>query len=356
MRLPEELGVVRQRASEGKGRRVLCKTWRPFPGVAAAGLCMLLWPALVSSRQTDAERHGAASLQKPLPPVVFPKSTTLPEVMPLLYWNGLPVINEIVNGKLSERFVLATGLNACAVTPASAKQYSMTALSGQAKVALFDQSSTEPQVEIKSLQVGSVTIENIPAASMDVSKSLSLGAHPDAPIGWLGTPLLSAVRITLDFDNHSIAFDSNQSPRKSDPNDVIVPLTLRDGRMYVHATVPGAKPFLALIDTGTLGTLLPFSVVGQLGLKPAMQYVIARPNGKEAKLGLVFLPVLSVGKADCRKTRALFVLPGSASTFEPGTGVLGIDFLRRFRVTFDYSRRKMILAPLVAADAATGNP
>ncbi len=327
----------------------------PFLGVALAGF-LLFSPAIVFSRETGTDHKSDAVIQKPLPALTFPKTMALPAVMPLLYWNDLPVINEMVDGKKAERFVLATGINACAVTPDAAKQYEMTTVPGKARVALFDSFTAEEQVEIKSLQVGSIRIEKIPAASMDVSKALSLTPHPDAPIGWLGTPFLNAVRITLDFDNHSIAFDSTQSVLKLEPGAVVAPLTVKDGRMYVKAMIPGSKPFLALIDTGTVGTLLPAAVVAQLGLKPALQYTVARPNGKEAKAGLVFLPVISVGKADCRKTRALYLIPGSSTGFDPTLGVLGIDFLRRFRVTFDFSKKRMVLAPLASQDEANSGP
>src|SRR5262249_9641476 len=148
-------------------------------------------------------------------------------------WNGLPVIDGIINGNNFEHFVLDTGLNACAVSSATYTRLKLQATQKQVRLNIMDRATEATEVQIKSLQIGNATLNNVPAALADVFAMLSRVPRPDAPAGWLGSPFLSAFQVTFDFHNHIAVLGSPQAALPHPPGSVVVPITLKDGRVYV---------------------------------------------------------------------------------------------------------------------------
>jgi hypothetical protein len=118
-------------------------------------------------------------------------------------------------------------------------------------------------------------------------------------------------------------------------------------------------PVVMMVDTGTPGLLVDLmtvsqekvSLIGGQRLTPWTGTHVAVKNAlvKKLEIGGIRLTNVPAGMVSLRKL-SLSVNPESQQVM----GVIGMDVLRRFAVTFDYNRRRFELAPLASAAGATG--
>lgn len=255
------------------------------------------------------------------------------------------VVDAFVNGNDRESFVLDTGLNADAIRPDDGARLQLADLKRTVRVDTLQTTHAAPEARLSSLRIGGMTVENMPAALLDVPALLSNTPHPDAPPGWLGAPFLSAFQVTFDFSSHTLILNPPNTRLPVVKGTVVVPLTLRDGRIWASVTAPGAGTFSALIDTGAVGTLLPGAIADKLKLKSEKSSVI-RVNGKDGKASTALAPRLRLGKAELKDVPVVFLAPDVPDGFDRSLGVLGMDFLSHYKIAISYSEKKMALYPL----------
>lgn len=120
-----------------------------------------------------------------------------------------------------------------------------------------------------------------------------------------------------------------------------IPLTLRDGAVYVHARVNGNRAML-LLDTGAV--LTTFS----LKLVPTQQ-TDARITVTMAKGSIVAFRVpvgFTLGESSVREEHCSFRQSAIVGDFKFGSadGVIGLDVLSSFEsVTFDFKNSVLVL-------------
>ena len=285
-------------------------------------------------------------------PITLPASPVLPASMNLRAWLGFPTADVSINGS-HERFGISTGLNANTVTPATAARLQIPEGKTKVRVDILDREVEATETSVKSLQIGLLKLENVPIAQVDVVSLLSRTPHPDAPTGWLGTPFLAAFQVTFDLSHKVCSLEKPQM--KMPAGALVAPMTLRDGRLYVSVTLPKSKPFQAMLDTGTVLTLIPASVGEKLKL-PALEVVkLGGTGGAELHATLIQVPLVSVGKAECKALRVAYLSADAGPGFGRETAVLGLDFLSRFKVVLNFEAKKVAFLPLVTAESAA-NP
>lgn len=285
-------------------------------------------------------------------PVTLPPSPTLPLSLNLGVWLGFPTTYISVNGS-QERMGISTGLNANTVSPAAAARLGIPEGKTKVRVDILDHAIEAPETALKSLQMGLLKLENVPVAQIDVVSLLSRAPHPDAPTGWLGTPFLAAFQVTLDMSRKVCTLEKPLA--KMPAGALVVPMTLREGRIFVSVSLPKSKPFLAMIDTGTVLTLIPASVGVKLKL-PALEVVKLGNAGKEVQATLIQVPAVTVGKAECKALRVAYLSADVSPSFGRETAVLGLDFLSRFKVVFSFASKKVAFMPPVVPDASGAAP
>ncbi|HZT40683.1 MAG TPA: aspartyl protease family protein [Chthonomonadaceae bacterium] len=300
----------------------------------------MLWPYPAAPQQRP---PVTAPLQEG--PVTLAKGSIMPALVPFQFWNGLMVVDAYVNGKDRESFVIDTGLNADAIRPEDGTRLQLADLKRPVRVDTLQTTSEAQEVRIPSLRMGTMTVENMPAASIDIAALLSNTPHPDAPPGWLGFPFLSAFQVTIDFSSHILALNPPNTRLPVVKGTVVVPISLRDGRIWANVTAPGAGTFSALVNTGAVGTLLPGAIADKLKLKSDNSSVI-HVNGKDGKAFSATAPRLRLGKAELKDVPVVFLAKDVPSGFDRSLGVLGMDFLSHFKVTISYAQKKMALIPL----------
>jgi len=205
-----------------------------------------------------------------------------------------------------------------------------------------------------SASVTDVTIEidgvSIHRDSMDTVDFAALSAQSGHPMQIvLGYELFESCIVRFDYATGVMdVWDVLHAP-KSQPG-VLVPMTLEENHPYVEGVlrVPGRPPLRGrfVIDTGSsAGLILAPDVAARMSLAhafPRTLQVVGRGVGGEVHNRIGRAESFALGTL--RLERPLVMMPDStAGRFSaPGTmGNIGGQILSRYRVTFDYRRRRV---------------
>jgi len=288
-------------------------------------------------------------------PIAIPDSVILPATLQVQKWDptgrgqgqqsGIPTVVVSFNNSRLEHAAIATGLNANAVSPAAALRLKLSPIDGKVTVNAMDATAGASQAEISQFHASTLELPKIPVAVTDVPGMLSLKSHPDAPTAWLGMPFLSAFQITLDPVSNSVTLQKAATKLPRPRQTSVVPLVLRDNRPYVSVSIPGAKPFLALLDTASPGSVIPTVVAEKLKIKPLKPVVEITRQGKPGKAAEIILPKLSVGKAEWKMPHVIYLTSDSSKEFDRTFAVIGMDFIGQFKVTIDFLHSQVALSP-----------
>jgi hypothetical protein len=282
--------------------------------------------------------------------ITIPPNALLPVALNLRAWLGLPTTAVNVNGSI-EQLGISTGLNANTLSPATVTRLQIPEGKTRVRVNILDREADALETVLKTVQFGLLKLENMPVAQVDVVSLLSRAPHPDAPTGWLGLPFLSAFTVTLDMSRRTCVLDKPQGKMPS--GAIVVPMILREGRLFVSMTLPKSKPFPALLDTSAVLTLIPASVGEKLKLPSVEVVKLGGTAGKEVKATLIQAPTVAVGKAECKAMRVAYLSAEASPGFDRDTAVLGLDFLSRYRVVLNFTAKKVAFLPLVTEESAT---
>ncbi len=316
--------------------------------------------ALSASLAGSIQPVDSVPLQKS--PIAVPATAILPATMPLQKdpWGKIPTVVVSLDESRQEPAAIATGMNANVVSLGATTRLKLAAVQGRVKIDALDSSSTAGQTEVQRFRAATLELTNLTFAVGDVPAMLSPHPHPEAPGAWLGTPFLSAFQVTLNPPTNlvggSVVLKKSTAPLDHRKETSVVPMVLRDNRPYVQVAVPGTKPFLALVDTMSPGTVIPSDVGEKLKLKPIRVETFSRIEGKVAKAALVELPKLSIGKTEWKAARVYFLTSESSKEYDRNFAVIGMDFIGRFRFTLDFARAKIALGPPDKPAEATAKP
>ncbi len=284
--------------------------------------------------------------------------STVTTLMTFTYrpWHGLITLDGLANGNNPARFVVATGLNMSTVSPEDAIRLQLTTSTTKAHVAVLDASADVPTASISKLRLGSGFLHDINVAQVNLISLLTHEPAPDAPTCWLGTSWLSDYRVTLNFDTHTITLDTKTSPFPK-PTGSIIPFKLNNGRPVVKVTVAGGGTFDAIVDTSEMGTLIPRDIALKLKSKKADKNTPKTGTDVgSGKMARMVLPKIAVGKAELKNIMVAYYGAAAPNAADKTLAVIGLDFLRRFRVSINYAKQQMELYAPPAPEAAPGNP
>lgn len=126
----------------------------------------------------------------------------------------------------------------------------------------------------------------------------------------------------------------------SSTQKIVVPLTRNGNMVIVDGTVNGRDTIKFILDTGAELTLIPRSLVQQLAI--SLDSSIPTPVtgiGGTIIAPLVKIGSLKVGEAEVRNLDGLII----ENALLNGQGLLGGNFLGKFRVDIDYAKNQLIL-------------
>lgn len=276
---------------------------------------------------------------------VLPASAVLPMLLNYTLWNNsLMEANVQINGVV-ERCIVDTGLNACTLTPEAATRLKVSQLPTQGTVTTLNESRTAPEAEFRSLQFNQLKFDSLRLLVTNAAELYSTTAPQDSPSLWLGTPFLAAFQVTFDYTGQYISLDRPDAPLPKVKGAVTLPLEIRGGRLYTRVTIPKGGTFLALINTGTMGTLIPADIAAKLKIKPTQTFNVKWAGNKRGKASLITLPELQLNKLSQQQVPVLYFESEGDAEVDRAMGVLGADFLSHYKVTINIAHKKLTLVP-----------
>ena len=199
---------------------------------------------------------------------------------------------------------------------------------------------------LESLQIGNVTLRNVPVAVMpdEKMKFVASGGKPFDIHFLLGANLLKEFRLELDFPHQTARFQrltAGDHHPDADQN-----LFIENFRPVVRATVNRHGWFIFLLDTGSEVTFVNERRLNALPISfytPKLHTALLQGLGGSEKRGAKLENIqLGVDRwAGTFKNLPMY----EAGDREQACGIIGENFIRRFRMVLDFGKMRMDLLP-----------
>jgi tetratricopeptide (TPR) repeat protein len=281
-----------------------------------------------------------------------------------------PILEVRVNGnKQPLRFVLDTGSGMSVISDETAKRLGIKSV---AKGGLARAVGGGGKFEIvygflNSIEIGAARVENVPVY---IRKFFDNHIPVD---GYLGLSVVSKYLTSIDYGTRRMSLlRQNQTDevetwtivRRPENNQALLPLSLNDGAVEVPLRTTSSgflsgevglegfeKNVNFIIDTAASITVISEKLSQEEQffnlLQPSRMRVFGAAGITE-DVKLLQLPRLSFGLSKLEKINAavLDMEPVNETAGFTQSGILGGNFLRHFRIYFDFSRGAMRLEPL----------
>jgi predicted aspartyl protease/Tfp pilus assembly protein PilF len=277
--------------------------------------------------------------------------------VPIELINDRPVIRlKIGRNEEVLRFVIDTGSNITVVSQQTADKLKIRAVArgGNARGVGGNGKFEIVYGLLPSVSIGDVKIGNVP---------VYLRKFPDEVggfDGYIGLSLLSKFLTTIDFENMTFVMsrrdgDDNavQMARPKDEKQFVSTLRLTpSGFLSGEVTLPGIElPLNFIVDTGAELSVISTELAGREGVKQFQGKQTMRVVGAAGVtegVPLFRLPSVSFGNHSMEDVRAialnLSVINENAG-FEQ-SGILGGNFLKHYRLTFDFQNYTLSFSPI----------
>ena len=202
---------------------------------------------------------------------------------------------------------------------------------------------------LRQVNIGDVEIRNVPVY---IRKFHNDGDDVD---GYIGLSLISKFLTTIDYGNLTFSLTKDLDRHNSDVGEISLPLRLTSsGFLSGEVQLEGVQaPLNFIVDTGASVSVISDQVASMEGISPFANNEKMRVIGSAGITDGVTsfqLPRVSFG-AHSRKGITAIALDldmiNEASGFEQA-GILGGNFLRNYRMTFDFKNSKVTFVPIAA--------
>lgn len=287
----------------------------------------------------------------------FQKNRSFSKV-PFLFHSNLIIVPVLINNSDTLRFILDTGVSTIILTdPSAARKLGLKA-TRQVKIAgAGEGGQLLASVSLgNTLRMGDAQAfnQNIVILDQDV---LAISEYVGVPIhGIFGYDIFNYFVVTIDFTAKIIILELPDKFRYHKSSGEKYPIILDDTKPFFTdlTVIEGGKsfPVKSIIDTGA-GHSLSINLFANAGISPPTKLVRAQLgrglsgviNGSLGRISQV-----KFGKFLLKDVVASFPDSSSyASKLSPSSpreGNIGCELLRRFRVTFNYSQRYILLKPI----------
>ncbi len=264
--------------------------------------------------------------------------------------HGEMVVDGLVNGNNPAQFVIATGLNHSTVSPEDVARFELKPGDKQQKVTFLDISCEGPIASVKSIRLGAGTVQNLDVTQASLWPLLTKEYTGDLPGCWLGADWLSHFQVMLDFEQHSIILSRPDSPFIKSAGSAIVPFKMKAGRPVVKINAGAAGTFEAVLDTASMGTLIPSAGAQKLKGKKGTTAPSGVNDVAGGKMVRVIVPSIALGKAQVKNLMAVSLGPNAKAGSDKTMAVIGQDFMRHFRIIISFTRQQIQILPPASQD------
>lgn len=207
------------------------------------------------------------------------------------------------------------------------------------------------QIPSVSVKLPGVTLDSVPIATMPLAPFRRQSGRPMDVI--VGAPLINRCVLRIDYAGRMLEFLPAESFEYTGKG-AIVPLTFEYGHPYIKArvTLAGRDPIEGrfVIDLGSSqAVIFTPSFIEKKHVMDGIGHTIeARGRGVGGQLSSRASRIPSVELGGITLERPVAMLPMSSQTMvgaSDAIGNIGGEIMRRFTVTLDYTRQRMILEP-----------
>jgi predicted aspartyl protease/Flp pilus assembly protein TadD len=258
-----------------------------------------------------------------------------------------PIVTLRVNGKETPlRFVLDTGSGISVISDETAKRLKIKPITkgGFARGIGGDGKFEIVYGLLREVKIGEVSLKNVPVY---LRKFNNDGQVVD---GYIGLALISKFLTTIDYGNQTFSLTRKDEPARefSENSELSLPLRLTSsGFLSGEVQLAGVEaPLNFIVDTGASVSVISRQVAGADGISPFLNDEKLRVIGSAGVTNDVpafSLPRVTFGNHSRRDIIAVALdldIINEASGFEQ-SGILGGNFLKNYRLTFDFKNSKV---------------
>ncbi len=273
------------------------------------------------------------------------ESTTVP----ITVAGNRPVLSLRVNNRPDPlAFVLDTGSGISVISEETAKKLNIKPITrgGFAKGIGGDGRFEIVYGFLREVKIGEIVIRNVPVY---IRRFHSQGQAVD---GYIGLSLISKFLTTLDYGGLTFSLSRSPEPFKELDASIALPLRLTSsGFLSGEVQLAGVEaPMNFIVDTGASVSVISDEVASLEAISPHASDQKMRVIGSAGITDGVTsfkLPGLSFGAHSQKDITAIALdldLINEASGFQQA-GILGGNFLRNFRMTFDFRNSRVTFIP-----------
>lgn len=258
-----------------------------------------------------------------------------------------PIISLRINGKSEPlRFVLDTGSGISVISETTAKRLKISPVTkgGFARGIGGNGKFEIVYGMLRQIDIGAVRIRNTPVY---IRKFQSDGQMVD---GYIGLALISKFLTTIDYGDQTFSLTKKDEDKREfrENNDVSLPLRLTSsGFLSGEVQLQGVESTLNfIVDTGASVSVISDRVSKTEGISPFASVEKLRIIGSAGitdDVSTFMLPLVSFGSHSRKSIMAVALdldIINEASGFEQA-GILGGNFLKNYRLTFDFKNSKV---------------
>jgi Flp pilus assembly protein TadD/predicted aspartyl protease len=264
----------------------------------------------------------------------------------------LPVVEVMVNGKGPFRFVIDSGAGFVVISEDLAKKLKMRpvaaggtsrGVSGTGRFAIV-------YGVIDRMSFGEMSIESVPTYIRKVQDSDRTKVD-----GYIGLSVLSNFNVAIDYDRRTLELRAAGTPLSPPaPDDISVPYRMTNGGMLsVRVDIGKEVPLNFIVDTGATSTVVSQRVFERFNLvekqHKGVSVRVVGAGGVTENVPIVVLDALmlagSTRRQDFVRAIVLDLDPVNETAGFEQSGIIGSDFLRFYRIEFDFDHGMLVLRP-----------
>jgi predicted aspartyl protease len=272
--------------------------------------------------------------------------------------NNRPIISVRINGRKEPlRFVLDTGSGISVISEETAKRLGLRAVARGGMARAIGGKFEIVYGFLDSLEIGEARVERVPVY-------IRRFYNDEVPVdGYIGLAAISKYLMTVDYGTRTLSFkrqrESGGSPAPS-PSAIEIPIrNTASGFLSGEVRVEGInRPLNFIIDTGASTSVVSKQMMEleeMSGFKRPTKMRVYGAAGITENVQTLILPRVLLGSQAREKldVAVLDLEPVNETTGFVQSGIIGGNFLRYYRVSFDFKRSVIWLEPLDAT--ASGN-
>jgi predicted aspartyl protease/Flp pilus assembly protein TadD len=207
---------------------------------------------------------------------------------------------------------------------------------------------------VNTLQIGELKIKSVPVFIQHFYAGAGENGKPSAD-GLLGLSVLSHFLTELDYENSRVRL-SRRTATPSLSTDAagatVIPFrTTQNGLISIETELENRHRIHAILDSAASSTVVSSAAVERLNMRDnivqGQTASVVGAAGLSEKVEIIFIRKCRVANLEQKNMRAVvldFGMINEASGFEQ-SGIIGGDFLHRYRVTIDFARALIAFHP-----------